>query len=47
MFDWEEGIMKAAIVSAAGQVPVYGDFEKPVAKDGEALIAVRAAALRC
>jgi NADPH:quinone reductase-like Zn-dependent oxidoreductase len=37
--------MKAAIVMAAGQVPVYGDFEKPVAKDGEVLVGVRASAL--
>jgi NADPH:quinone reductase-like Zn-dependent oxidoreductase len=37
--------MKAAIVTGAGKTPVYGDFEKPVAKDGEELIAVRAAAL--
>jgi NADPH:quinone reductase-like Zn-dependent oxidoreductase len=37
--------MKAAIVTAAGRTPVYGDFEMPVAKEGEELIAVRAAAL--
>src|ERR1700761_5526565 len=37
--------MKAALVTAAGKTPIYGDFDKPVAKDGEELIAVRAAAL--
>jgi NADPH:quinone reductase-like Zn-dependent oxidoreductase len=37
--------MKAAIVTAPGTTPVYGDFEKPIAKQGEELIAVRAAAL--
>jgi NADPH:quinone reductase-like Zn-dependent oxidoreductase len=37
--------MKAAVVSAAGEMPAYGDFETPVAKAGEELIAVRASAL--
>jgi NADPH:quinone reductase-like Zn-dependent oxidoreductase len=37
--------MKAAIVTAAGTTPIYGDFEMPVAKDGEELISVRASAL--
>ncbi len=37
--------MKAAIVTAAGRTPVYGDFEVPIAKEGEELISVRAAAL--
>ena len=37
--------MKAAIVTAAGKTPIYANFEKPVAKDGEELISVRAAAL--
>jgi NADPH:quinone reductase-like Zn-dependent oxidoreductase len=37
--------MKAAIVTAAGKTPVYGDFDMPVAKEGEQIIAVRAAAL--
>jgi NADPH:quinone reductase-like Zn-dependent oxidoreductase len=37
--------MKAAIVTAAGKTPVYGEFDNPVAKTGEELIAVRAAAL--
>lgn len=37
--------MKAAIVSKAGQIPAYGDFEKPVAQAGEQLITVSAAAL--
>src|ERR1700710_1917385 len=37
--------MKAAIVTAAGKTPIYGEFDKPVAKDGEELISVRAASL--
>jgi NADPH:quinone reductase-like Zn-dependent oxidoreductase len=37
--------MKAAIVTAAGKTPVYGDVDMPVIKDGEELIAVKAAAL--
>jgi NADPH:quinone reductase-like Zn-dependent oxidoreductase len=37
--------MKAAIVTGAGKTPVYGDFEMPIAKDGEELISVRASAL--
>lgn len=37
--------MKAAIVTAAGKTPIYGDFDKPAAKDGEEIISVRAAAL--
>jgi NADPH:quinone reductase-like Zn-dependent oxidoreductase len=37
--------MKAAIVTASGKTPIYGDFDKPVPKDGEELISVRAAAL--
>jgi len=37
--------MKAAVVMGAGQVPVFADFEMPVAKAGEELIQVRAAAL--
>ena len=37
--------MKAAIVSASGKTPTYGDFDKPVAKPGEEIITVRAAAL--
>src|SRR5579871_5869207 len=37
--------MKAAIVTGPGKTPMYGDFDKPVAKDGEQLISVRAAAL--
>jgi len=41
----EERGMKAAIVTAAGKTPVYGDFEMPVVKDGEEMISVRAAAL--
>jgi NADPH:quinone reductase-like Zn-dependent oxidoreductase len=37
--------MKAAIVSAPGKTPIYGDFETPIAKPGEELISVRASAL--
>jgi len=37
--------MKAAVVTGAGKVPVYAEFEMPVAKAGEELIQVRAAAL--
>jgi NADPH:quinone reductase-like Zn-dependent oxidoreductase len=37
--------MKAAIVRAAGQTPVYGDFAEPTPGPGERRIAVAAAAL--
>jgi NADPH:quinone reductase-like Zn-dependent oxidoreductase len=37
--------MKAAIVRGPGQAPVYGDFEPPVAREGEVLIHVAASAL--
>jgi NADPH:quinone reductase-like Zn-dependent oxidoreductase len=37
--------MKAAIVKGAGETPVYGDFDTPIAKTGEDLISVRASAL--
>ncbi len=37
--------MKAAVVTAAGKTPAYLDFDTPVAKEGEELIAVRAGAL--
>jgi NADPH:quinone reductase-like Zn-dependent oxidoreductase len=37
--------MKAAIVTAAGKTPTYGDFKNPVAKEGEEIISVRATAL--
>ena len=37
--------MKAAIVAAAGKAPIYVDFDKPVAKQDEEIISVRAAAL--
>ncbi|RXH57117.1 quinone oxidoreductase family protein [Granulicella sibirica] len=37
--------MKAAIVTAAGKTPIYADFDNPIAKDGEEIISVRAAAL--
>lgn len=37
--------MKAAIITAAGQVPVYDEFNEPVATEGQELIAVSASAL--
>ena len=37
--------MKAAVVLEAGKPPVYGDFQEPVAGDGETKVAVSAAAL--
>jgi NADPH:quinone reductase-like Zn-dependent oxidoreductase len=37
--------MKAAIVIAAGQAPVYGDYDEPVAANSDVKIAVTAAAL--
>jgi NADPH:quinone reductase-like Zn-dependent oxidoreductase len=37
--------MKAAVVTAAGKAPVFGDFPTPIAKAGEELISVRASAL--
>jgi NADPH:quinone reductase-like Zn-dependent oxidoreductase len=37
--------MKAAIITAAGKSPVYGDFTEPVASDGKELIIVSASAL--
>jgi NADPH:quinone reductase-like Zn-dependent oxidoreductase len=37
--------MKAAIVTAAGATPVFGEFKDPIAKDGEEIISVKAAAL--
>lgn len=37
--------MKAAIVTAAGNTPIYADFDVPVAKAGEEILSVRAAAL--
>jgi NADPH:quinone reductase-like Zn-dependent oxidoreductase len=37
--------MKAALVRAAGETPVYGDFNDPLAGDGEVVIEVGAAAL--
>ena len=37
--------MKAAVVTAAGKTPIYGNFDTPIAKSGEELIAVRASAL--
>src|SRR5580692_989689 len=37
--------MKAAIVQAAGQTPVYGDFAEPVASAGDNRVTVTAAAI--
>ncbi len=37
--------MKAAIVKAPHNAPIYGDFDEPAAQDGQAIVAVRAAAL--
>ncbi len=37
--------MKAAIITAAGKTPVYGDFNEPVAGVGEEVITVSASAL--
>jgi NADPH:quinone reductase-like Zn-dependent oxidoreductase len=37
--------MKAAVVKGPGQKPQYTDFSEPLAKEGEELISVRAAAL--
>ncbi len=37
--------MKAAIITAAGQRPIYGDMQEPVAGEGEEVIIVSAAAL--
>ena len=37
--------MKAAVVYEAGKAPVFAEFETPVARAGEALIAVKASAL--
>jgi NADPH:quinone reductase-like Zn-dependent oxidoreductase len=37
--------MKAGIITAAGSIPVYGDFKEPVASQGRELITVTASAL--
>jgi NADPH:quinone reductase-like Zn-dependent oxidoreductase len=37
--------MKAAMVTQAGSIPVYGNFREPIASNGESRIAVKAAAL--
>ena len=36
---------RAAIVTAAGKTPIYGEFEEPIEREGEEIIALRAAAL--
>ena len=41
----EHSDMKAAIVTAPGKIPIYGDFQTPAAGAGEELISVRASAL--
>jgi NADPH:quinone reductase-like Zn-dependent oxidoreductase len=43
--DQRRWMMKAAVVTAAGKTPVYGEFENPIARDGQELISVKAAAL--
>lgn len=37
--------MKAAVIGAAGELPAYADFPEPVARPGEQMIAVSAAAM--
>src|SRR5271156_3299048 len=37
--------MKAAIITAAGKTPAYGDFNEPIARSGEEVITVSASAL--
>jgi NADPH:quinone reductase-like Zn-dependent oxidoreductase len=37
--------MKAAVITAPGKAPIYGDFHSPIAQPGEELICVRASAL--
>ncbi|MEG3126318.1 zinc-binding alcohol dehydrogenase family protein [Pantoea cypripedii] len=37
--------MKAAIVSAAGELPVYGDFPEPQADENQVVVTVKAAAI--
>jgi NADPH:quinone reductase-like Zn-dependent oxidoreductase len=37
--------MKAAIITAAGKTPAYGDFEEPVAQEGQMIVNVRASTL--
>ncbi len=37
--------MKAAIITSAGQTPVYGDFADPVSSEGREIITVSASAL--
>jgi NADPH:quinone reductase-like Zn-dependent oxidoreductase len=41
----QEYQMKAAVVRNYERVPEYGDFEEPIARTGEILVAVKAAAL--
>jgi hypothetical protein len=36
--------MKAAVITAVGKAPVYGDFNEPVANEGQELITVSASA---
>jgi NADPH:quinone reductase-like Zn-dependent oxidoreductase len=37
--------MKAAVITAAGKSPVYGDFHEPVAHQGQTIVTVNASAL--
>ena len=37
--------MKAAIVKAPKSLPVYGDFDEPVAREGQTIVHVKASAL--
>jgi NADPH:quinone reductase-like Zn-dependent oxidoreductase len=37
--------MKAAIVSVAGELPVYGDFPEPQADENHVVVTVKAAAV--
>jgi NADPH:quinone reductase-like Zn-dependent oxidoreductase len=41
----KENAMKAAIVLAAGQTPIYGDFNEPIPSDNETRVVVTAAAI--
>ena len=38
--------MRAAIVNALGQAPVFGNIDEPVAREGETVIAVSVAGIK-
>ena len=38
--------MKAAVLDVIGRTPRYGEFEEPVAQDGEAIVEVAAASIK-